>query len=311
MAQRERRNLSGCRLGVFGKGGSGKSTAVVLLARALVRRGYEVSVLDADSTNVGLHRALGVTGAPQPLLDFYGGMVFSGGSVTCPVDDPSFLQGGEVRLQDLPAEYCSETPEGIRLLTAGKIGDMGPGAGCDGPISKIARDFVLRTGGVNELMLVDFKAGFEDPARGALTNLDWAIHILDPNAASVSMAINMDKLVRSTIAGEHPATAHLDDPVLVDLALDIFKHARVKGVFVLLNRIDDSGQEQLLRARLAKAGIEPVGVIRDNPSIPMAWLLGERLTAVSAMREAAVALDRIEALTATTRDSQVASPVAS
>ena len=200
MTQYERRNLSGCRLGVFGKGGSGKSTAVVLLARALVRRGYDVSILDADSTNVGLHRALGITRAPVSLLDFYGGMVFSGGPVTCPVDDPSVLQGGEVGLQDLPPEYYAETPEGIRLLTAGKIGDMGPGAGCDGPISKIARDFVLRTGSVNEVMLVDFKAGFEDSARGVLTNLDWAIQILDPNAASVSMTINMDQLVRRTIA---------------------------------------------------------------------------------------------------------------
>jgi len=309
MTQYERRNLSGCRLGVFGKGGSGKSTAVVLLARALVRRGYDVSILDADSTNVGLHRALGITGAPVSLLDFYGGMVFSGGPVTCPVDDPSFLQGGEVGLQGLPPEYYAETPEGIRLLTAGKIGDMAPGAGCDGPISKIARDFVLRTGSVNEVMLVDFKAGFEDSARGALTNLDWAIQILDPNAASVSMTIHMDQLVRRTIAGLPPATEHLDDPVLIDLATEIFKHARVKGVLVLLNRVNDIGAEQLLRTRLEKAGIEPVGVIRDNPSIPMAWLLGERLTALGAMREAAVALDRIEAVVAKMMDKPLSSPV--
>jgi hypothetical protein len=33
----------------------------------------------------------------------------------------------------------------------------------------------------------------------------------------------------------------------------------------------------------------------------MAWLLGERLSAVSAMREVAAALDRIETLTAKTR----------
>jgi MinD-like ATPase involved in chromosome partitioning or flagellar assembly len=48
------RPLSGLRIGVFGKGGAGKSTVAVLLARALRARGYSVLVLDADSTNVGL-----------------------------------------------------------------------------------------------------------------------------------------------------------------------------------------------------------------------------------------------------------------
>jgi CO dehydrogenase nickel-insertion accessory protein CooC1 len=310
MTQHEGRNLSRCRLGVFGKGGSGKSTAVVLLARALVRRGYDVSILDADSTNVGLHRAMGAPRAPTSLLDFYGGMVFSGGSVTCPVDDPSFLQGGEVLLADLPREYYVETPDGIRLLVGGKIGDMGPGAGCDGPISKIARDFVLKTGSPNEIMLVDFKAGFEDSARGALTNLDWVIQILDPNAASLSMTIDMAQLVVRTMAGSQPATEHLEDPGLIDLANDIFEHARVKGLFVLINRVGNSGAQQVLQASLEKAGIEPVGVISDNPSIPIAWLLGERLTAVSAMREAAAALDEIEARAAECLGKSLPNPVA-
>ena len=58
------RQLAERRIGVFGKGGSGKSTVTVLLARALVARGYDVCVLDADSTNVGLHRALGLNESP-------------------------------------------------------------------------------------------------------------------------------------------------------------------------------------------------------------------------------------------------------
>jgi Mrp family chromosome partitioning ATPase len=92
--------LMGKRIGVLGKGGSGKSTVVVLLANALRGRGYQVCVLDADSTNVGLHRALGLNGPPRSLLDYFGGMVFRGGSVTCPVDDPTPLQGAH--LQDSP-----------------------------------------------------------------------------------------------------------------------------------------------------------------------------------------------------------------
>src|SRR3972149_3581220 len=75
--------LSGLRIGVFGKGGAGKSTVTVLLAQALRARGHPVLVVDADSTNVGLAGALGIQREPEPLLQYFGGAVFSGGRGTC------------------------------------------------------------------------------------------------------------------------------------------------------------------------------------------------------------------------------------
>jgi len=162
------RALNGKRVGVFGKGGAGKSTVVVLLAQALRGRGYGVCVLDADSTNVGLHRALGLDRSPVPLMEYFGGTVFSGGAVSCPVDDPASLPGAEIWLDRLPDKYCVQSPEGISLLTAGKIGGQGPGAGCDGPVSKIARDLRVRVNGRPLVTLIDFKAGLEDSARGVL-----------------------------------------------------------------------------------------------------------------------------------------------
>ena len=92
----EEKSLSGKRIGLFGKGGSGKSTVTVLLAKALKKSGYDVCVLDADSTNIGLAQALGIEFPPAPLLDYFGGMVFSGGLVSCPVDDPTPLEGSDV-----------------------------------------------------------------------------------------------------------------------------------------------------------------------------------------------------------------------
>ena len=103
--------LSGKRIGVFGKGGAGKSTVVVLLAKALRDCGYDVCVLDADSTKVGFHQAMGLGKSPVPLMEYFGGTVFSGGAVTCPVDDPTPLPGAEVSLDRLPEEYCVQNQE--------------------------------------------------------------------------------------------------------------------------------------------------------------------------------------------------------
>lgn len=177
-------NLAGKRIGIFGKGGAGKSTFVVLLAIEMQKLGYEVSVLDADSTNLGLPQALGIKDPPRTLLDYYGGMVFSGGKVTCPVDDPTPLEDAEISITELPKEYYARNEDGILLLSAGKIGQQGPGAGCDGPIAKIARDVIITTV-KHAVTLIDFKAGFEDSARGVMTSLDWAMVVVDPTVASV------------------------------------------------------------------------------------------------------------------------------
>ncbi len=301
--------LEGARLGVFGKGGSGKSTAVVLLARALRNRRYDVCVLDADSTNVGLQHALGITEPPVSLLDFYGGMVFSGGIVTCPVDDPIPLANAEMSLEELPSDYYGESPQGILLLVAGKIGRMGPGAGCDGPIAKIARDFQLETSHGKGLMIVDFKAGFEDSARGVFTNLDWMIHIVDPTRASVGMAIDMNEMVKQVKAGVPPATEHLEDPRLVDLATRFFKYARVKGIFFVLNRVDSSETEDLLRESLGEQGIEPIGVIRDDPSIRRSWLEGRPLAAPVAQTDVDLLVETLEVALSSGMKSSVGAAV--
>jgi CO dehydrogenase maturation factor len=267
--------LDNNRIGIFGKGGSGKSTVAALLARALARQGYDVMLLDADSTNVGLHQALGFEHAATPLLDYFGGMVFSGGAVTCPVDDPTLLPGAELTLEQLPQDYYVRSAEGILFLTAGKIGEQGPGAGCDGPVAKIARDLKLNAFGEHPVTLVDFKAGFEDSARGAVTSLDRILVIVDPTQAAMKMARDMKAMVREIKAGTPPATKHLEFPELADLARRLFWEARIEDVHFVLNKVADKETEDYMRQKLAEEGIEPLGIIRRAPSISRAWLRGE------------------------------------
>jgi CO dehydrogenase maturation factor len=289
--------LNGKRIGVFGKGGSGKSTLTVLLAQALCERGYSVCVLDADSTNYGLAQIFGVSQPPRPLMDYFGGMIFSGGAVTCPVDDPMPLTAAEVELETLHPEYYAKSPEGIILFVAGKIGNQGPGAGCDGPVAKIARDFRIYIENGLPITLIDFKAGFEDTARGVLTSLDSAIVVVDPTVASVGLAADMKHMVEQIKADVLPATAHLESPELIAWANKIFVDAYIQDVWFVLNRIQGVEEEEYLRQKLCEKGIEPVGVIYQVPSISLSWLKGRPIRSDEALAESRKILDRLENVT--------------
>ena len=286
--------LAGKRIGVFGKGGSGKSTFTILLAMALQERGYEVCVLDADSTNVGLPQAFGVKTPAQTLLDYYGGMVFSGGQVTCPVDDPTPLNKSQISLDTLSDQFYATNKDGITILSAGKIGRKGPGAGCDGPISKIARDLQITMADRQPITLIDFKAGFEDSARGVMTNLDWAIVVVDPTTASIEIAANMSAMVDQIKAGVLPATAHLESDELIEIANRIFTQARITGVHIVLNRVPSAEIEDHLYAKLAQHDIKPIGVIHNQALISLAWLEGKPVQSMIALGETHMIVDRLE-----------------
>jgi CO dehydrogenase maturation factor len=286
--------LAGMKIGVFGKGGSGKSTVIALLARELAEHGYEVYILDADSTNVGLHQTLGLDHLPSPLMDYFGGAVFRGGKVTCPVDDPTPLSDAVIRWEVLPDNYRAQTPNGIRYLIAGKIGDQGPGAGCDGPVAKIARDLTIEGTPEKALTLVDFKAGFEDSARGAITSLDWAMVVVDPTNAAIRMAVDMRHLVEQIQAGALPATQHLESPYLVEQANAMFRHASIQGVLFVLNRVTNQQMEDYLCDKLQEHDIKPLGIIHADPAIAMAWLTGSTLESAPAQREVQMVVNKLE-----------------
>jgi CO dehydrogenase maturation factor len=286
--------LIGNRIGIFGKGGSGKSTIAALLSQALTGEGYQVVLIDADSTNIGLSQVLGFEKPPKSLLEYFGGMVFSGGKVTCPVDDPTLLENSIISIDMLPKNYYVQR-NGVTFFIAGKIGDRGPGAGCDGPVAKIARDFRILFKKEPAVTLVDFKAGFEDSARGAITSLDWAIVIVDPTIAAIEMASSMKSLVEQIRAGKLPATMHLENNNMVSLANSLYRDARIKGVLVILNKIDGSDMENLIRVELLKRGIDPIGVVHKNASISISWLKGVSLELSNSNRDIEIIVNAIQA----------------
>jgi CO dehydrogenase nickel-insertion accessory protein CooC1 len=277
--------LAGVRIGIFGKGGAGKSTLTAMLAQVLHGQGYKVCVIDGDSTNFGLSHVLGLDPPQRSLLEYYGGTVFSGGQVTCPVDDPTPLLSAEMSLHELPADCFSGTDEGLILLAAGKIGRLGPGAGCDGPVAKIARDFNLINDNGKFLTLIDFKAGFEDSARGGLTRLDYVLVVIDPTTASIEIANDMLHMVQQIKEGALPATEHLENPDLVNIANKYYKNSAIKDVFFILNKIPDQKTQSLLLDKLSQKGIKPIASIPADQAIRAAWLNGNQIQVGQADQE--------------------------
>ncbi|MGD2121618.1 MAG: P-loop NTPase [Gemmatimonadota bacterium] len=291
--------LKGMRVGIFGKGGTGKSTVSVLFAKELAARGYDVYLLDADSTNVGLHRGLGLQAPPEPLIEYFGGMVFGGGAVTCPVDDPTPLPGSDLMMGELPSSYFRRSDENVVLMSGGKLGDFGPGAGCDGPISKIARDVEIRGPQDHSLTLVDLKAGIEDFARGVITKLDWIVVVVDPSLAAIQVAKSLATLVNQIQAGATPATTHLEDPSLAETAKRMYEEARVKGVMAVLNRVPDRVTEMKMEGEISKEGLlHLIGALKEDGSIRDAWLEGRSIESEENRDRVTRMVDRIEAAVA-------------
>jgi CO dehydrogenase maturation factor len=170
---------------VCGKGGSGKSSVSVLMARATSRK-CRVFLLDSDESNVLLPNMLGVS-PPKPVVDFLGGKkrIFSKGEAN--IVDALAKAGKGIKLSDLPPEYVSTSAEGTRLVTIGKVRDFGEGCAC--PLNfltrTLLRNLVL---GEEEIVLVDTDAGIEHVGRGVEEGCDAIMAVADPTAEALMLS---------------------------------------------------------------------------------------------------------------------------
>lgn len=259
------------RILVCGKGGSGKSTVVALMASILQRKGYAVLVLDGDASNpeglVRLLFGLGVEGEPKPLIEFFGGI----DAVTCPVDDPSPLTRvndsepvPERRIdlfKELSDEYYLQKGSTI-LLQAGKIETYGQG--CDGPLEKVVRDFMVEGEAVN---LIDMKAGIEHFGRRIPDRMDVILGVLDYTLESVSIAKRM---------------------------AEFCQEAGIKNFWLILNKIGSPEVESLLRDKLVSLLDKVIGSISFDEELIKAGLSGKALGECKAQKEVERVVERLE-----------------
>jgi CO dehydrogenase maturation factor len=264
-------SLRGKRLLICGKGGSGKSTMVALMVTVLQQKAYEVMVLDGDASNpeglVRLLFGLGVEGEPKPLIEFFGGI----DAVTCPVDDPSPLTRindskpvPENRIdifKEITPEYYLQKGSMI-LLQAGKIDAYGQG--CDGPVEKVVRDFMIVGDAVN---LIDMKAGIEHFGRKIPDRMDIILGVLDYTLESVSIAKRM---------------------------AEFCQEAGIKSFWLILNKIGSEEVKSILMDKLETLQDKVIGSISYDQELIKAGLSGKALGECMSLGEVENIVERLE-----------------
>ena len=237
------------KLSICGKGGSGKSTVVALLAHSLRDRGYRVLVVDSDESNPGLYRVLGFDKRPEPLLGLVGGKknVFSTFSEE---SDPreALLTRDEFRVADIPGDYIVEK-DGIGLVCIGKILQSLEGCAC--PMGVLNREFLKRLSlQKDEVVVVDMEAGIEHFGRGVETSIDSVLIVTEPSFDSLELAEKINALAAEV---------------------------GVERVWTILNKVRSKEIALRLRQELQERGVSVVGSIGDEPEIFQSGLEGRRV----------------------------------
>ena len=161
------------KVAICGKGGSGKTTVVALLTLALKEAGRRVIVIDADESNPGLGRMLGIIGEPKPLSDLFN-------------EDGLFSERERFYMDDIPPGFVSAV-DGVRFMAVGKILD--PFQGCACSLAESARQIVekleLKEG---EVLILDMEAGVESFGRGVERHADTILIVVEPSFESIVVA---------------------------------------------------------------------------------------------------------------------------
>ena len=124
-----------------GKGGSGKSTLLALLSLYLSEH-RDVLVVDADESNPGLARMMGLDAPRQTLMENLGGKSAfrrSMGKKTAALEEKDLLGGALRSMAALPSSAASRSGR-LTLVSVGKIEHAHEGCAC--PMGVLARTFI-------------------------------------------------------------------------------------------------------------------------------------------------------------------------
>ena len=248
------------KISVCGKGGSGKSTVVALLANEARTRGYHVLVVDSDESNSGLFGMLGFDHPPVPLMELVGGKA----SLKQKMGQPSILSETRIATAQIPGQHLLQR-DGLMLVSIGKILQSLEGCAC--PMGVLSREFLKKLAlRENELAIVDMEAGVEHFGRGVDTSIDSVLVVVEPPLESVNVGQKIH-----------------------DLASGI----GIKNIWAIMNKIPSEEIAARLKSELEKRRIEVVGCIYYDTDIFGSSLDGKIPTEGAAVRGTKEIMDSI------------------
>ena len=180
---------------ICGKGGSGKSTVSALIAKSLKKSGYRVLLVDADESNFGLHRLMGIE-PPVNLMENLGGKRGFKEKIkpAFPGESPQGIFPEGMDSEKIPEE-CISRSDGIRLLVIGKIHDFGEGCAC--PMGMLSKMVLSRLSvGDDEIVIIDTEAGVEHFGRRLDAECDLILGVIDPTYESFLLSARMLEMAR-------------------------------------------------------------------------------------------------------------------
>jgi len=231
------------KIAVCGKGGSGKSVIVRLLADGIRARGFRVLVVDSDESNTGLHRMLGFDSPPSPLIGLLGGKQKLEKEIETRIrageSEMSLeLIREEMPIANIPPEYILET-DGIKMVNIGKI--LMSLEGCACPMGIVSRSFLKKLHlEADEIAIVDLEAGVEHFGRGVETSVDCVLVVVEPSIDSLEVAERISELS---------------------------SQIEVADVWAVLNKISSEEIAARLTDYLNKKDISVIGAIHQDPEI--------------------------------------------
>jgi CO dehydrogenase maturation factor len=180
------------KLAIAGKGGAGKTTVAVALARQLASAGQPVIAVDSDPDG-NLAAALGVPEdrIPTPIAQMRDLILERTGAKD---DGLGLMFKLNPEVDDLPGKFSVKV-DGVMLLVLGTVKLGGKGCMCpEGAVLKALMQHLLLR--LADHVVLDMEAGLEHLGRASARGVDAMVVVVEPGMRSVQTAVRVRQLAK-------------------------------------------------------------------------------------------------------------------
>ncbi|MHA1110669.1 MAG: nucleotide-binding protein [Promethearchaeota archaeon] len=233
------------KIGIAGKGGTGKTLIAGTLARFFAQS-FKVLAIDNDPSmnliySLGMDPTLRETTTPiahMTKLIMERTTIEGGGAV---------VYKANPHVSDIPDMFKIKGPDGLELLVLGTVEQPASGCLCapNVLVRSVLSDLILNR---DEVLIIDFEAGIEHLGRGTAKALDVLIVVTGAYQKSLDLSLKVLKLAQGL---------------------------GIKKTFLIGNMIEDKESEVLIQEWAENKEVEVIGMIPRDKAILKCERTGE------------------------------------